>query len=371
MRRSAIALALSLLLLAGCASVEKSPDPAPVVVPPEKAPPTPDAQGRPSEAEAKALAQAGKWAESARVWEALATASPTAENWNEAAFAWLQADDAAKALAAGRQALALNKEHPYALYNMGLAELAASNPCGAVVSLDAAFRLQPDRWEPALALAKALALAGNKSAAPLRLARAIELGAPAAEVEPVQNWVAIAAAPPSVDELTRLGEPAGVAAGTAIYHWVNPGHPCKVGAANEYWAVTNGQAVLLSAALSQIDQMALLTTLPDGDQIFALRGGPAPNYVSAALSFYVVRLGAEQATLIQYDGDWQRFHQALSSRTTLYGTNFPVLSGTELKMSHRNPASGKSTINLTWQVDWATNVATLIKLDEDLRDPNK
>lgn len=383
------ALALSLLLLTGCASAGESAEPTPVVVPtvaaptnaPESATATnPAAPGSaqpektgPSPAAARQLAAESKWQESAQVWEAVAKQAPSADVWNEAAYAWLQAGDVQRAMEAGNRALQINSSHPFALYNAGTAHLKLGDSCIAALRFNYSSMLQPDRWEPALALAEALAMAGNGTAATEPLQRAILLGAPSDAVAPIQSLVASVDLPLTPAELEQKGKLAAQVDDLRFY-WIDPGRPCKPGGSPiEYWVVKAGEAHRLWSVVQTIKEAQLLTILPNDDPIYVLWAGVSPVYVARANQYYLLRFRAGAPELVRFERAADRFPQALMTNSwALHSSQPPRINASdEVLTSHGNPASGKTTINLTWQIDWAKGLGALSQLAEDQQDPNK
>lgn len=185
--------------------------------------------------------------------------------------------------------------------------------------------------------------------------------------------------PPSVpevvqrcaEELAKLAERVAEAEGITLYHWKQSGRPCQSSSAGDYWLVAEGEALALPEMVEQVDQLQVLASLQEGEPILLLRGGPSPVYVASATAYYVVRLRAEGAELLRFEWRVDQYPQAMAAPQALYSSGAPLLDGTELRTSHRNPASGQTTINLTWLIDWERGVGTLDKLEEDRRDPNK
>lgn len=88
---------------------------------------------------------------------------------------WLRANNAANAVAAGRDALAALPDHPEILRTMGRAQLAAGDTSGALENYNRLVQLQPTSPTPLLYVAEAQVKAGDKEAALRTLRKALTL----------------------------------------------------------------------------------------------------------------------------------------------------------------------------------------------------
>ena len=90
---------------------------------------------------------------------------------------WLRANDIAKAVAAGQEALAALPDRPEILVALGRAHLAAGNPNQALEHYNKLVRLQPNSPAPLLRVAEAQVVAKDKEAALRTLRKALALKA--------------------------------------------------------------------------------------------------------------------------------------------------------------------------------------------------
>ncbi|MGE5674982.1 MAG: hypothetical protein ACM3XM_14095 [Mycobacterium leprae] len=171
MYRFATLALLLLALLAGCAKPVEPPSANPSVHATQT---QPDAQGssspgQPAYSAALALISQRKYDQA--VWkleEAVQLDPKLADAWNDLSYARLKSEvvffhvypgsggSYEEAIDAAQKALSLQPDWPFALYNLGLAQLASLKYEDAVSSLQRSAQLQPDRPEPLTALGLAL-----------------------------------------------------------------------------------------------------------------------------------------------------------------------------------------------------------------------
>lgn len=184
MRRMIAPLSLLVILALGCSRPTAPPVSAPVVSE-QPAAVAPRAQ-QPEQPQAGSVAD--QQATIAR-WSVAVQRDPTADNWNELSYAYIQAGQWEAAAEAGRQALTLQSKHPYALYNTGLALLEAGSLRSAALYLREMAELQPDRPEPEIALARAHQGLGQYRLAHFHAGRGVTLSGGSAEAKKVAQAV--------------------------------------------------------------------------------------------------------------------------------------------------------------------------------------
>ncbi|MFZ5824794.1 MAG: tetratricopeptide repeat protein [Bacillota bacterium] len=184
-------LVAALFLLTACARPSETPAPppaaeeTPAAQPPAQKPPEPQPPATDHREAALAAMRQAAWPEAIAHWERLIAQSPAADNWNDLAYTYLLAGRWQEAIDAANRALALEPEHGPAFYNRGIARLQLKNYASAVNDLRESSLLQPDRFEPHLALAEAYVAQGRYALARHAITEAsrLEAGREAIAVE--------------------------------------------------------------------------------------------------------------------------------------------------------------------------------------------
>lgn len=195
------------IVLTGCTRASQAPSPA-EVTPPAAAKETPSPAETPPlpkpddlRREALALMEAGDYPGAAAKWKLVVEREPSADNWNELSFAYLQARQWSAAAEAGKEALKIERDHPFALYNTGIAVLEGGSPCKAESYLAQSAYLQPDRYEPLVGLARSYIAQRNYALALDAATRAAALGGQRAEVTAVVATAKALRTPPPPPDL--------------------------------------------------------------------------------------------------------------------------------------------------------------------------
>lgn len=249
------------------------------------------------EAEARRLTEAEDWAAAAQAWEAVAKQRPTLDAWYEASLAHLAAKQYGPALTAAVKAKTFNERHPGAIYVAGAAHLGLGDACTAEDWLTSAQRLQPERWEPALALGETyLRLEREEEAAP-HIERAAALGAPAAQVATAQAELIRLRTPPTMESLSADGRLLLQDGATYLYRLNGPSD-CRGGSGSD-WLVQNGRVSPLlpdRAAAYEAD----LVTLSNGQHAYLLWG---PGMTAAASAYFLVVIEEGEQRLFTFTGE--------------------------------------------------------------------
>lgn len=310
-----------------------------------------------------ALMASGEYGRAAGLLAELVKSEPAAENWNDLSFAHLKTGEWRQAMEAAQEALKLEREHPYALYNFGLAALELRNYLGAEDALLRTARLQPDRHEPHLALARVYRESRKYGHALYHVEEAEQVGAPGS---------ALAAEKALVEAMVERGAPADLAdkavarltdgearvylypgARALFLFYVAPGRvagvPLGDGKPEYPW-------------LKKVD-------LPGGQVGYWVKGDPVGAYVSRSVSYRLIAVepGGLRQVIFVGNEDWPVPH--LSDFMRSMGA--PDTAGDKLIGTYGSDASGKTTMVATWQLQPGAREAVLLSLVNEDRDPHK
>lgn len=139
--------------------------PATMVIPPRD----------PAVDQAEAMLGRGETKAAIELLTKASASKPTADTWNLLSYGHLLSGDWAAASEAGQKALKLDADHPYAMYNTGMAQIELKQYVTAIQYLLGAAEMQPERAEPYLGLARAYQESGHYALAMDALADALRL----------------------------------------------------------------------------------------------------------------------------------------------------------------------------------------------------
>jgi Tfp pilus assembly protein PilF len=284
--------------------------------------------------------------------------------WNLLSYGHMLDKQWQAAADAGRRALELDKSHPYALYNTGMAEVELKEYPAAINHLQRAAKAQPDRAEPLLGLARAYVETG-------RLALATEAVAAARKLAPD----AVGAAELALAGMVQRTAPADLAAAKvrledgAYTISVYPG----AGEAPTVVYLTGPEGVvgLPVGGFTPADWARFWRVdLPGGAVGYFIPGGEMVGaYVSGSSPYrlfvrtpdgrfqQVVFFGSDEM-MVPRDADFLR------------SAGVPKVQGDKLIATYGDDASGKTTIKVTWQFKLDEMKATFVErvqLNQDSR----
>jgi hypothetical protein len=360
MKRARFALPL-VLVLVGCSS------PAPQVPEPVN-PPTVQAPARQLtseewEAEGRRLAGAESWSEAAHAYEEAAKQRPLADLWNEASYAHMKAEEWNPARQTGERALKLNPEHPYALYNTGLALLNSNDACLAIDPLNHSARLQKDRWEPFIALGRAYIVAGLHERGARELEQASKLGAPARELGGLQEMAKRGPFPPSPGDLSWQGKVL-LKDGDVTFYSKEEGCP---GLKEQRVWIVQGEKVSLFVGSDSGVEGVQGVTLPGGQRAYWVQGSWVGAGISQTVEYYLLDLTGSEQRLFKFVSPLYTGFQVPQVAEFAPSWSFPEIEGNQVKTGGRDGAAGLYSHLLTWEVDVATRTVTQVNHEEAMR----
>lgn len=364
-RWAAAALLTLALTVAACA--RQTPAPPPAEAPPKgeapQAPAPPPAKPKAPREEALARMAAGDLEGAVPLWREAVAQSPTADNWNDLSYTYLLLGRWKDAVGAAEEALKLQPKHPGALYNAGVARLELHQPAWALGTLEESAVLQPDRYEPYLAMARAHAMLGNYALARYHLTQAERLKAKPAEVEPVRAQVA------------RLAE-SGVAAPAkcTVMHDAYPLVLCFVG--KDRSSITDLYAGKLGGKLTRISLGKITVTgrivqvaLPGGMTGFLVEGDETGAYVSGSREWRLFAVSATEVHQVVFTGNRDHFLATFSDY--IRSIRQPEVKGDELTASYGNDASREAGAIVVKRRLLPDHTAVTLSLERVKGDPNK
>lgn len=348
-------LMVCLTLMTGCANEQagSAPPPAPEPTAPAPADPSPQPSGPLTGPElreqALALMSKGDYEGAIGRWTELVALEPTADNWNELSHANLLAKRWDEAKAAGQKALALKQDHPFALYNTGMALLEGGDYCRALYYLHHTALLQKGRFEPLVGLARAYLADGRVAPAQYLAEQAEAMGSTEARaVKEEAERLRRGAAPSDLETASVIKHTDGPA---ALYLYPESANGCD-GKRYTLYAVRAGGGV------SRLPVGSLGNPAPDLQRVtlstdvtgYWLRvPREVFSHVSGAVQWRLIILKEGQLGQILFFPDQVRGNSPLEV-DWVAAAGQPSLKGNMLYAAYRDSASGTQIVEDTWRL---------------------
>lgn len=295
-------------------------------------------------------------------FRAAAEALPTADHYSDLSWILLKAGRYQEAEAAADQALKLKFDHPYALYNSGMAKLALGKNCGAEASLKRSAALQPNRPEPILGLAQAYKAIGAHSLAVYTAAQATRLGA--GEGQGLLDGLAAATGAPPPTDLEQASVAKGTGWGNQLYIYPQKAPDCnearpytlylKDGATQTVvslpvWVPMHGEVGLRVA-----EGRTPAASIPGG---YWIQGGYVGAGVANTFAWHLVtyRDGKLAEVIFRGAHDWPMGGFADYIRSP----GQPSISDSVIHVGHRDDATGSRELFQSWRLNLAEATADL------------
>ena len=364
MRRSLYLLLIVMLIAAGCARNTGRG----VSVPPAKS--IGQTQQQQPVGQQQPVAPAGTLADPVETeiakWKETVARQPTADNWNELSFAYMKAGRWDAAAEAGNEALALNPDHPYALYNTGLALVRSNKAMAALPHLKQTADMQPDRHEPVMALAEAYQQLGHHLLATYYARQAVTLGRGDPEARQTEQ---------SVAEMLEARPPADLATACAkrftdgafslcLYQEPGPEQPVSRGGSaypgRQYtlWYGSDGRlSRSIPLGYTQSGEV-VATTLRGGVKGYWLSGGPVGALVANTEEWRLfVREGDRLRQILFIGGDR---HEGGRVSDVMRAPSVPTVNGDEIRASHRDDVTGSGTVTTIRRISLSEGTVTVV-----------
>jgi hypothetical protein len=308
-------------------------------------------------------------------WKETVARQPTADNWNELSFAYIKAGNWQAAVEAGNEALNLKRDHPYALYNTGLALVRSDKAMAALSHLKRTAGLQPDRHEPVMVLAQAYQQLGHHRLATYYAQQAVTLAKGDQEALQTERSVAEMLTPKPPIELAtvcvrRLSDgPFSL----CLYEEPGPEQTVdRVGSAypgRRYtlWYGTGGNLTnSIPVGYTQPGEIVAVT-LPGGVKGYWLPGGPVGALVAGTMEWRLfARVGAELRQILFLGGDRS---EGGDVSDFMRARSVPEVNGDEIRASHRDDVTGSRMLTTIRRISLAEGTVTVVAEEESVRGP--
>lgn len=305
-------------------------------------------------------------------WTAIVASQSTANNWNELSYANLQAGRWDAAVEAGEKALKLQHDHPYALYNTGTALLELGRAQEALFYLRKTSGLQPTRPEPHTGLARAYQSLGHYLLASYHARTALTLSKGEPETATLERSI----------QTMLDGAPPADYADTCAQKLTNgqfflclfqePG-PEQVATASSY--PTHRYTLYAAAAGRPVQRIPLgytsagefvLTTLPESQSGYWLKGGPVGAGVARTLEWRLFAWDGDELRQILFTGG-DFFEGEVSD--FMRSPYEPQIIEELISTTHRDDFSGSRTMRTTRRLSLSEGTAAVVATEEIITGP--
>ncbi|HWH68232.1 MAG TPA: hypothetical protein VNT26_02565 [Candidatus Sulfotelmatobacter sp.] len=308
-------------------------------------------------------------------WEAKVAAEPTADNWSELSYANIKAERWEAAAKAGGEALKQKSDHPYALYNTGLALVRLNKAMAALPLLKQTAAQQPDRYEPQMALAEAYQQLGHYLLASHYARGAVGLakGDPAALRAERAVADMLTLKPPAdldtacVQRVTDGGFFLCLYEEPAPQRTVDSVASAYSGKRYTLWYGPAGQAPRpISVGYTTAGKLETVA-LPGGATGYWLPGGYVGAGVAGTREWRLfVREGNGLRQMLFLGGD--NYEGGMVS-DYMRSPSVPTVKGDEIVTSHRDDVTGSRSIRTRRRISLAEGTVTAVMEEEIIRGP--